>query len=112
MFQQLVLYSILLLGFPMGNPWVGFSHTAPKPPKTVPVRGMGTKRTVIHTVYGSISGGGGSVGNHNGGVAVWPPLQPRNNPATTSHHDHRRSLLAATAAAAMTTMIGSGALRP
>jgi len=54
-----------------------------------------------------------------GGVAVWPPLQPRNNPTTTSHHNHLRSLLAATAtaaaaaaAAAMTTMMGSGALRP
>ena len=31
----------VLVGFAMGNPWVGISHTIPKPAETVPIPGMG-----------------------------------------------------------------------
>ena len=38
------------LGFDMGNPWVGISHTVPAPTETVPEVGTGTYRTVISAV--------------------------------------------------------------
>ena len=34
----------------MGIPWVGISQTVPIPANTIPIMGMGTYYTVIHTV--------------------------------------------------------------
>src|SRR5882762_1053761 len=83
--------------------WPRHNITHPHPNHAVARRPSPT-HTNTHDDDG---GGGGGSGNRTRGAAAWP----RHN-TTHRRAAHRGSLLAAMAAATMTTMMGSGALRP